>query len=353
MLALWFGLVGLTGPVSASSVERTPDDWANLDQEIETLALSLSQDGIGARVGATLKVNASDFHNFSIPPATTDVRAVIFDNIRFWLEGSAGEFDYRIEAEGAAVGVPGTPVIVDAWVRWELAETVRATLGQYLRPILWGALIQPHRLLFILRTTDGQFWHARDRGFMVDGDYERLHWALSVEDGGDFQGDDLAWTARLALDVIGNGVGYAQGSIEAEDEAAMTVAVAFHDDPSAAQDGEVFALEAMFTQGPFAAHGELLDYANDGGGGTGLYSVASDTTPWSVDFAWMIEPETWEVAVRWQDVDDVVQRETLTLGINRYIEGHNLKWQLNWADTDANVAANDTEAISLGLTASL
>ena len=73
----------------------------------------------------------------------------------------------------------------------------------------------------------------------------------------------------------------------------------------------------------------------------------------------MLVPEKYEVAVRYDDFDDTntpmaFDRRTLTFGLNRYVRGHDLKWQFNYAaahkggDEDGPYDA----VVALGLTAS-
>ena len=43
----------------------------------------------------------------------------------------------------------------------------------------------------------------------------------------------------------------------------------------------------------------------------------------------------------------------ITVGLNRYIEGHAAKWQINYSTIDSDLAANEIDMVRLGLTVSV
>ena len=84
-----------------------------------------------------------------------------------------------------------------------------------------------------------------------------------------------------------------------------------------------------------------------------------DTTPWSATASYMLVPDKYEVALRYDDYDDRdspldYDRKLWTVGLNRYIRGHDLKWQLNYAylENGGNTGDESGSGLALGLTAS-
>ena len=352
------GLAGLdpllpTGGVKAEiETSDSGGTWLALDREIERLAKAQGTNGgHGLRVGGVFKLNYANSDEFVPPTSTNELGGFVFDNLRISAEGYSGDFEFLIQYEAAIAGSVSTPINIDAWVRRYVSDHVRVTVGNQLRPFLGSSLTEPENLLFILRTTDGQFWHSRDQAVKLDGAYENgLAWALSVENGGDGAGDELAYTGRLAWHALGGGVSEVEGALGSRDETRLTVAAAYHDDESAADDGDVLALEAQASHGPFWFQGEWLDYADDGGAGAGIYSVASDTSPWSAAFSYMFVPDKYEAAVRWQDLDDTIDTQAFTLGVNRYEAGRDVMWQVNYVDVSADSPGIDTKTFAVGLT---
>lgn len=346
-MQLFFALLGLV-----AGADTPAEDWLTLDRELERLAAEPAwTQSAGPTVGAVFKFNYANSDDLVPPGSSNELGGFLFDNLRISAEGFVGDWEYLVQYEAAVAGVAVSPINIDAWVRTELTEHVRMTVGNQLRALLATALTEPENMLFILRTSDGQFWHARDQALKFDGAYENgIAWAVSVENGGDAQGDDLAYTARLVYHALGGGVSQIEGALGAPDDTCLTVSAAYHDDASALDDGDVLALDARLSHGPFWLQGEYLDYADDGGAGAGIYSVASDTSPFSIATSYMFVPDKYEAALRYQNLDDPTDTEAFTIGINRYEQGRDVMWQLNYVDVSADSPGIDTQTIALGLT---
>jgi hypothetical protein len=69
-----------------------------------------------------------------------------------------------------------------------------------------------------------------------------------------------------------------------------------------------------------------------------------------VTASFMLDPERYEVALRYEMLDDVNDAKALTLGINRYVAGHDVKWVLNVADVSSDLDTQDGLVVGLGLT---
>ena len=296
-------------------------------------------------VSALMRVNFASSNDIAMPPSGHDLGGFTWDNLRLEVSGQVGGFELLVNTEAAIAATLATPQVQDAWARTAVSEHLRLTMGRFRSPLLGSSLVEPENLLFILRTTDGQYWFDnRDEGAMLDGAYEALRWSLAVQNGGDGSGNDLALTGRLSFDALGEGADRVEGALASGDGTNLTLGAAYHDDASASAGGDVLALDAFASSGPLAAQLEWLDYGDDG-----LYGVFADTSPWSVSASYVVVPDKYEVAVRWQDLDDVNDQRALTLGINRYLQGHDCKWQLNYVDVSAD--SGDVATFAIGLTA--
>jgi hypothetical protein len=81
-----------------------------------------------------------------------------------------------------------------------------------------------------------------------------------------------------------------------------------------------------------------------------LYDTFADTSPWALAASYMLDPEKYEVAIRYEMLDDVNDVKALTVGVNRYVAGHDAKWMLNVADASSDLDSQDGMAVALGLT---
>ena len=348
MHVLWTTLLGLAAGGEGAPLE---EDWLTLDHEIERLADAARTDTAGPRVGGVFKFNYANSDELVPPGSTNELGGFSFDNLRLSVEGVAGDWEYLVQYEAAVGGNASTPINIDAWVRTQVSEHVRVAVGNQLRAFLGSSLVEPENLLFILRTPSGQFWHSRDLAVKLDGAYENgLAWAASFENGADGAGDQVAYSARLAYHALGGGAAEVEGALGAGDATRLTVAAGYHDDQNALEDGDVLALEAWGSHGPFWLGAECLDYADDGGGGSGIYSVLSDTSPFAVAASYMFVPDKYEAALRYQDLDDGIGTEAFTIGVNRYELGRDVMWQVNYVEVHADSPGIDTRTFAVGLT---
>ena len=93
--------------------------------------------------------------------------------------------------------------------------------------------------------------------------------------------------------------------------------------------------------GPFSLGGEIVDLDTDLG----------DATPWTVTGTFMIT-EAYEIALRWQELDDDADSRVWAGGINWYHDDWNTKWQLQYSTGDSDDTAFENDVISLGLAVS-
>ena len=100
--------------------------------------------------------------------------------------------------------------------------------------------------------------------------------------------------------------------------------------------------------------GEALDYGDDFGPyDDGLIDPVSiiqrkHTRPYDVTASWMIARDEWELAARWEDFDDPNDTARLTLGVNHYFEGHDLKWMLDWFSVRSDDSLLESDVVATG-----
>jgi hypothetical protein len=318
-------------------------EWSALDREIAALAQAneAADAPSGIRVDAVLRTNYAWFDE-SPTLGPEDYSGFALDNVRPRIDGALGDYSFQIEIEAQS----GTALVLDAYAAWNVTEAVNLTMGRFQPAFLRSALVDPENLLFVLRTLPAQLLQERDEGVQVAGRWGNFLVRGSLENGNDGVGDDYAYTARLDWDVLGGGVRLVEGAYGSGRDACLTVAGAYHDDANAPDEGDLVAVDAALTLGRFAVSGEWLQIGED----PAFFGDFSDTSPFAVMASFMIDPERYEVAVRFEKFDADDELEAWTLGLNRYVAGHDLKWVLNVADVKADRDDQDGAAVALGLT---
>jgi hypothetical protein len=325
------------------------DEWALLDQELQALESLHYTYEPSAEIWGYGRVNL--FHR-----KEGDNAGVNLDNIRLNLTGAVGRTSYRVTTD---LG-PGNLNLQDAWLSVPMGDELAFTLGQFKIPFLRSGLVEARDLLFIARTRNGIYYSRRDQGVMVNGDHGRFHWAIAGQNGADSLTERILTTANVRLNVIGPEELPWEGAYGARSLTRLTCGAGVSND-DAARNGTAFALDANLVHRRFSLQGEWLDYGE-------AYNLVDaleqrgGTSPWSITTSFMLVPDKYELALRYDDFDDVSRpldyhRRTFTLGVNRYIQGHDLKWQLNYvaAHKGGSSALDDgpnDAIVALGLTAS-
>lgn len=355
MLPLLMGSVAF-GLAATSEVDGT-QTWGSLDSELSALSATLQGPTTGVRLEGflrTLIAQDSDSPAFAGSP-NADVLGTAIDRARLGLDADLGKYSIRVELEAAG----GDARLLDGYGTWHCSDYLRTTLGRFQAPLYWNGLVSPRNQLFVLRTASDEFWiggdparFADDIGVMVDGGVEKFHWWFAVQNGADGTADELALTGRIRYDVLGKGIGLVEGAYGAPDEAALSVGVGWHDDGAAVDgggnsaDGDVLAFDAQYANGAWAMNAEFLDYS---AGSVNVYDTP-DSQPWAVALSYMLQPNQWEVAARYQDVDTASNLTDITVGVNYYVSGHDVKWQFNVINLTSDNDVEETTALALALT---
>ena len=318
--ALAATLVGATGFASET-------EWPELDREIEALHSTLSaQSGGPSFDGWVIPVyeNVSDL----------DVGGFGFDSARLRAQGSNGDYGYRVEVELRS----GTAELLDAYGTFNIGSNVQGQFGQFRTPFLTSSLIDRNQTLFIGRSILGELFAGRDDGLQISGSMETVGWAVAVQNGTDGIADEYLISGRASVDLMGDGAGATnEGAFNAGEGNCLSAALAFADD-GFLSDGSAFALEAYFTSGPFGASAELVD----------LDVSLGDATPFAATGSYMFNAD-YEAAIRYEDLDDSFDTNVITVGVNRYINGHDVKWQFNYSTVTSDISALEVDAFAIGL----
>ena len=59
--------------------------------------------------------------------------------------------------------------------------------------------------------------------------------------------------------------------------------------------------------------------------------------------------ESWELGIRYQDLDDTNSTDVMDIGANYYVDGHAMKYIINWTSVGSD--AGDTDLIRIGFNA--
>jgi len=353
------------------------NEWLSMDSELESLrSFSTQADGpnLSGWIISSLRFADDVTGGVDATGSANDVGGFNLDSVRLNLAGSVSDYSYMVSAElgdgfgdaGVFVGGNRGAILLDAYVDWTVGESVNFRMGNFRQPFLKSGLVSRNRTLFTDRSVLGGISSGRMAGLQISGDFEKVRWMLAAQNGIDGVGDEFLITGRVELDVLGDGVGDIEGAYGASDEASLTVGIAGSDE-GGHSDGQNFAADASFTSGAIFASFEIMA-VDDGSGvvpavGTlwsgingvqplvGLSDI-SDTTPYAATVAYMIGEDEYEVALRYEESDNSNDDTALTLGVNRYIHGHDIKWTLSYTmfDTDsAVVGADDIDVLALSL----
>lgn len=333
--------------------QETEDPWAELDRELSSLE-SLDVEAFpGPYIWGYTRVNFAWSDELRVPPNFEKLRGINLDNIRLNVSGETSGFEYRLTGEAQG----GTLTLLDAWAAFPVGEEVSTTVGRFITPFLRSGVVEARDLLFITRTRNGVFYNVRDQGVMFNGDHGRLHWAAAAQNGADGNREDWLTTANIKVNLAGEDELPWEGAYAAGPGTRLSLGLAISDD-GALNDGTAWALDAYLVHRGLSVQAEWLDYGK-GYDNTFVGEQRGDTQPWSVTTSYMVVPEKYELALRFDNFDDRrspqdFKRQTWTFGINRYIQGHDLKWQLNCADARKSGSSDGPheQLVALGLTLS-
>lgn len=339
-------------------------EWSSLDKELESLTSSLSAQNTGPKIGGWIL--SSWRYSGDIQIGGEDQNGFQFDTVRVEISGDAGSdygyklsFDFAedasaVDSNGDSVTLGGIAGLKDAYGTWKIGDIVNGKMGRFKQPFLRSALISDNRLQFLQRTALGELVQ-RDLGLAFSGDYDTVHWWIAAQNGADGQADEYLFTGRVTADLMGSSVGKVEGAYGAGDETALFVGLQVADEGTL-DDGMFWGVEAALTAGPISVAAEMVDF-DDGDSVTGFgitdpilgnlssglgTSDVGGSTPWDATASYMFT-EMYEAAVRYEDADNSEDTNAFHVAVNRYVQGHDIKWTLQWSNISSDATANNPE----------
>jgi hypothetical protein len=369
-----FGALAVTAASSLGFASSTDGDWSTLDKEIDSLSTSLtSPTAPGAQISGFLRIwgGYADKDIFPLIAAQSgNDLGFNVDDARLVLQGDVGAgYGYYIGldingglAENVISAVAGNPnsgagvSLIDAYGTFKLGDQFMGTFGRFRPGFLGSGNLNENTLLFRYRTYNGSVASLRQDGLMVSGNFDQFGLWASAMNGIDGVEDNLFLAVRGAFNAMGKGTGNQEGAYGVPDEPAMTIGAGWFNDNGVSNvpgfsgsDGTGFGGDIVFTKGPFYIQGEVAYYD------TGVFFVGNNqangsSTPWDVTASWMLKPNEWEIAGRYEDWDNINNTEHFALGVNWYINGMNAKWTAEWDYFNSDNNASDGNAFLVGLT---
>lgn len=337
-------------------------DWLTHDRDIESLASSLTQNSGGSTVAVTgfLRSSYAFSSDVTVAPTGNDLGGFSIDDARLIVTGSIGKYGVVLEMDGSndpdfvttpagfgtftgaygATGSVGAVGVLDAYATFAITDQIKGQIGNFRPAFLASSLRNEDGLLFQDRSFLGQLFAFRDQGVQFSGSFEMLNFALAVQNGTDGAGDELAISGRASFTVMGAAPGKTEGALGQGDDTSFTVGVGYYNDGQL-DDGTAIAVDGQFGMGQLSAGFEFVDLDVDLG----------DATPFNAQVGFMVVPDEWEVAARYEDFDSATDTTAITVGVNWYHNGHAAKWHLNYITVTDDVSANELDVVQVGVTA--
>lgn len=363
MKKLVFSACALT--LTCGTAVANNSDWDQLDNDVQALSANLQDmEGGGMTIGG--RIRAAYASSGDITVGTNDLGGFQLYNARLFAHGTtAAGVGYRLENDFA------TGNLLDAYIDVSAGETIDIRLGQFRAYVLAESQIDSGNLFFIDRSVNAASFAGRQQGLAVSGDMEAFNWAITIQDGSDGatgpgatdgDGDDLFYALHAGMDFMGAGTSMVEGAYGAGDDMTASAGVTYYDDGGAA-DGGGFAVEAGAQSSQFSISANFVS-RDDSGVGSNFdvndphvmltnpaYVAAAtegDNTPWSLMGTFALN-ESWELGIRYQDLDDTNSTDVMDIGANYYVDGHAMKYIINWTSVGSD--AGDTDLIRIGFNA--
>lgn len=263
-----------------------------------------------------------------------------FENSRTKLifSGNAVSPDWTYKIEGD-FGSDGDFSLLDAYISWDYGSGWSVRMGQFKRPFLREELVDSRHQLAVERSGVNEiFTGGRTQGIAMS--YASDTWRLTSSYNDGDNTDNTPWSAetteyslgaRAEFLLQGNWDQFMDFTSPNGDEQGIMVGVAVKsqvDEYGTAAAGEVerlgFTVDGSFEFGGanlFAAF--VWDSYDDDG------AIDADLMGFVVQGG-MYFNDDWEGFIRYEYVDfdlpGVEDASLLTIGVNRYFSGHNLKW---------------------------
>jgi hypothetical protein len=316
-------------------------DYSSFDRDIEALVSGRLADNAGPQISGKVQViyeNSSD-----VAVGANDLGGFDVNRARIVVSGERQGYGYTIQVDFASA-----TILKDAFIDIPI-NNFSARVGMFRAAFSRNASNSSSKLFFINRTEVGQLFDDRDTGAMFHGNMDQLSFFLSLMNGTDGRGDELATVIRVAFNFMGAGIGNIEGAFGGPDELSGTAAISMFDDGEAT-DGSSTLIEAHVANSQYSAGLELFDADNAGVTAAPGASLASDDATAMVLYGtYMLTPDQWEIGARFQDLDDANDTTLMEIGVNRYLDGHNLKYSLGYRSISSDNAALEADILQFQL----
>jgi len=352
MKKLVFSACALT--LTCGTAVANNSDWDQLDNDVQALSANLQDmEGGGMTIGG--RIRAAYASSGDITVGTNDLGGFQLYNARLFATGTtAAGVGYRLENDF------GTGNLLDAYIDVTAGDTIDIRMGQFRGYVLSESQIDSGNLFFIDRSVNAQMFAGRELGLAVTGDMDAFNWAITIQNGSDADGDDLFYALHAGMDFMGAGTSMVEGAYGAGDDMTASAGISYFDD-GATDDADGFAIEAGAQSSQFSISANFVSYG-DGGAGSNLdtndpHVLAAalnptgnlaDASVWSLMGTFALN-ESWELGLRYQDLDDAASTDLIDFGANYYVDGHAMKYIINWTSVGSD--NGDTDLIRIGVNA--
>ena len=324
----------------ASAASEPVNDFNLLERDIALLESHMESSSTSAvNLGYLLRSSyASSGDAFYEPAPGQDLGGFRMQDASLWFQGYVGGYEVFLRADASDAtdwppiggGQPGALNMRDAWARAPLTEGVSLYFGNFRCPVVNSGMLDEGKLLMIDRTRIGQFFDVYQAGAAVVADFDNFHVKLAAQNGGDGAADELGIVARAEYKV-GEGAKHREGALGAEGFDA-TFGLGYFQDRGMGDDFDAYIVDAYATFDQFSLHAEVVDMGGDLATMT-VGNAGDSATPYTATAGFRINDEI-EVALRYQDLDDVNETTQIGGGLNYYVAGHAAKWQINVSQYD-------------------
>jgi phosphate-selective porin OprO/OprP len=301
--------------------------------------------------------------NFSVPRARVGLSGVAgSESVHYKLEWDMGtdkslyDEDSGDDNEGKSFNVK------DAYVDIAACEGAALKFGQFKFPFGREELISSGNISLMERgVASGEFAPNREPGAMLHGDCSdgTLAYFLAVSNGAgqslpnaqDDDGDGLRTGVRVEFNPLGpyKADGPAFQTVQ-DGSTKMGIGVSFMsnkdsaalNDLAAGTDTDTAGIDFQLLTGPFSVLAEIFDRNSDPVAGE---DVNDDGRTLQVGY--FVVPSVWEIVARSSEVDfdDDADIDECTIGVNRYLDGHNAKWMFDLNKRDEDGANADSKEL--------
>lgn len=355
MKKLVFSACALT--LTCGTAVANNSDWDQLDNDVQALSANLQDmEGSGMTIGGRIRTAYATSSDDAIG---ADLGGFQLYNARLFATGTtAAGVGYRLENDFA------TGNLLDAYIDVSAGDSIDIRIGQFRGFVLSESQIDTGNLFFIDRSVNAAAFAGRQQGLAISGDMDAFNWAITIQDGSDADNDELFYALHAGMDFMGSGTSMVEGAYGAGDDMSASAGISYYDDGAAA-DGGGFAIEAGMQSSQFSLSANLVSRDDSGVGSNfdfndphvmlsnadyAAAAVAGDNTPWSLMGTFALN-ESWELGLRYQDLDDAASTDVIDFGANYYVDGHAMKYIINWTSVGSDSASGDGDLIRIGVNA--